>query len=104
MAGDVFGNGMLLSQSIQLVAAFNHQHIFIDPSPNPSKSWKERYRLFHMPQSSWTDYKGVSAGGGVFERSSKSIKCSSEIKTLFDIDDDALSGESLIQAILRSTS
>ena len=55
-----------------------------------------------MPQSSWTDYKGVSAGGGVFERSSKSIKCSSEIKTLFDIDDDALSGESLIQAILRS--
>jgi glutamate dehydrogenase len=100
MGGDVFGNGMLLSQSIRLVAAFNHAHIFIDPSPNPSSSWKERQRLFKSPQSGWPHYKGISTGGGVFDRSAKSIPISPAMKSLFNIDATELSGEALIRAIL----
>ena len=103
MGGDVFGNGMLLSRSIHLVAAFNHQHIFIDPTPDAAKSWKERQRLFKLRQSSWLDYRGISKGGGVFDRSAKEIKCSTEIKTLFGISSSTISGEALIQVILTSS-
>src|SRR3546814_2255090 len=75
MSGDVFGNGMLLSKAIRLVAAFDHRHIFIDPDPDPAKSWAERERLFKLPRSSWDDYDKalISKGGGVFPRSLKSI-------------------------------
>ena len=70
MSGDVFGNGMLLSKAIKLVAAFDHRHIFLDPDPDPAKSWEERKRLFDLPRSSWDDYdrKLISKGGGVFPR------------------------------------
>ena len=76
MAGDVFGNGMLLmSRATRLVAAFNHVHIFIDPSPDPEKSYEERERLFRLPRSTWRDYDAslISKGGGIFDRSAKSI-------------------------------
>ena len=75
MSGDVFGNGMLLSQHIKLVAAFDHRHLFIDPDPDPAASWAERKRLFELPRSSWADYDTslISAGGGVFPRTLKSI-------------------------------
>jgi glutamate dehydrogenase len=73
MSGDVFGNGMLLSKAIKLVAAFDHRHIFIDPDPDPQLSWAERKRLFELPRSSWDDYdrKLISKGGGIFPRSQK---------------------------------
>ncbi|MEC8677703.1 MAG: NAD-glutamate dehydrogenase domain-containing protein, partial [Candidatus Margulisiibacteriota bacterium] len=102
MSGDVFGNGMLLSKSIKLVAAFNHMHIFIDPNPNPLASWKERQRLFKKDRSVWTDYKGISKGGGIFDRSAKEITCSKEIQQLLNLNKKQLSGEELIQAILKS--
>ena len=75
MAGDVFGNGMLLSRRLRLVAAFNHEHVFLDPDPDPETSYAERERLFALPRSSWADYdpETISAGGGVFPRSAKSI-------------------------------
>lgn len=104
MAGDVFGNGMLRSPHMRVVAAFNHQHIFLDPDPNASSSFRERQRLFALPRSSWEDYDGklISPGGGVFQRSAKSIKLSSQVKTLLDIDDDALTPQALIRAILKA--
>ena len=73
MAGDVFGNGMLLSKHIRLQVAFNHMHIFVDPNPDASKSYVERERLFNMPRSSWEDYNKdlISAGGGIFLSSCK---------------------------------
>ncbi len=82
MSGDVFGNGMLLSPHIKLLGAFNHLHIFVDPEPDPAKSLAERQRLFDLPRSSWSDYdpKLISKGGGVFERSAKSIPVTPEIK------------------------
>ena len=82
MAGDVFGNGMLLSEHICLLAAFNHQHIFLDPQPHAANSFAERKRLFQLPRSSWADYNPalISAGGGVFERSAKSIPLSAEVR------------------------
>src|SRR3546814_16630989 len=81
MSGDVFGNGMLLSKSLKLVAAFDHRHIFLDPEPDPAKSWEERARLFALPRSSWADYdaKLISKGGGVFPRSQKSIPLSPQV-------------------------
>ncbi len=102
MSGDVFGNGMLLSKSIHLIAAFNHLHIFIDPTPNPMDSWKERRRLFKLKRSSWTDYKGISKGGGVFDRSAKEIPCSKEMKTLFGLSTNVISGEDLIKKMLTA--
>lgn len=104
MSGDVFGNGMLLSKHIQLVAAFNHLHIFIDPSPDAAKSWKERQRLFDLPRSSWTDYneKLISKGGGIFARSSKSISLTPEIQSLIGIEVDSLPPNELIKALLKS--
>ena len=90
MSGDVFGNGMLLSKSLKIVAAFDHRHIFIDPNPDPAKSWVERKRLFELPRSSWDDYDKtlISEGGGVFSRNSKTIKISRQIAALLDLPDD----------------
>ncbi|MBL8692012.1 MAG: NAD-glutamate dehydrogenase [Rhodospirillaceae bacterium] len=103
MAGDVFGNGMLRSKATRLVCAFNHMHIFIDPTPDPASSFAERERLFNLPRSSWKDYdaKLISAGGGIFERSAKSIKLSPEMKKLIGLDRDAATPAELIQAILK---
>ncbi len=88
MSGDVFGNGMLLSTHIRLVAAFDHRHIFLDPHPDVAASFKERERMFALPRSSWTDYdaKLISTGGGVFARSSKTIPVSPEICQVLGID------------------
>ena len=104
MAGDVFGNGMLLSNSLKLVAAFNHKHIFIDPNPEPATSFKERKRLFEMPNSGWSDYnsKLLSQGGGVYERSAKKIDLSIEARALLDIDSASVTPDELIHKILRA--
>ena len=103
MAGDVFGNGMLLSPHIQLLAAFNHLHIFVDPDPDAAASFAERERLFQLPRSSWADYNRelISAGGGLFERGAKSIAVSSRMKERFDIDADHLTPAELISHLLR---
>ncbi len=102
MSGDVFGNGMLLSEHIKLTGAFNHMHIFVDPNPDPKSSFKERRRMFGLVRSSWSDYnvKLISKGGGVFERSAKSIKLSPEIKRRFAIIKDTVTPNELIHAIL----
>jgi glutamate dehydrogenase len=104
MAGDVFGNGMLLSRSLKLVAAFNHQHIFIDPDPDPEASFNERQRLFDLPRSNWADYdqKLISAGGGLFERSLKQITLTPQMRKLFDIDADKLTPNELIHRLLKA--
>jgi glutamate dehydrogenase len=102
MSGDVFGNGMLLSEHIQLVAAFDHRHIFLDPSPDAASSFAERQRLFSLPRSSWDDYDKslISKGGGVFPRSAKSIALSPEARAVLGIDDVELSPAQLLRAIL----
>ena len=104
MSGDVFGNGMLLSKCIKLVAAFNHLHIFVDPDPDPVKSWGERRRLFRMARSSWTDYDRnlISKGGGIFERSAKSINVSPEMRKALDISKTTVTPNELLQEILRA--
>ena len=104
MAGDVFGNGALLSSNMKLVAAFNHLHIFIDPNPNPLVSFEERKRLFNLPRSNWSDYQAdlISTGGGVFLRSAKSIKLSDEIRALVDLSDEELTPNNLIRALLKA--
>lgn len=104
MAGDVFGNGLLRSPMVKLVGAFNHQHIFIDPDPDPATSFAERVRLFKLPRSSWSDYKAelISAGGGVFLRSAKSIRISAQMKARFDLDAEALTPAELISALLKA--
>ena len=103
MSGDVFGNGMLLSQQIKLVAAFNHQHIFIDPNPDPSTSFAERARLFALPRSAWTDYNArlISKGGGIYERSAKSIPLSAEARAMLHTDGASPTPTEVIRAILR---
>jgi glutamate dehydrogenase len=103
MSGDVFGNGMLLSPHIRLVAAFNHAHVFIDPDPDPAVSLAERARLFALPRSGWNDYdrKRLSRGGAVFERSAKSVRLSAEARALLGLDVDTLTPTELIRAILR---
>jgi glutamate dehydrogenase len=102
MAGDVFGNGMLLSKHIKLLAAFNHQHIFIDPAPDAPASFKERGRLFDLPRSSWKDYneKIISSGGGIYERSAKSITLSKEAQQILGVSKATLSPDEVIRAIL----
>ena len=104
MSGDVFGNGMLLSQAIRLVAAFDHRHIFIDPDPDPAASWAERKRLFDLPRSSWDDYdrKLLSRGGGIFPRTQKSIELNAETRKLLGIEARSLDPTSLINAILKA--
>ncbi len=88
MSGDVFGNGMLLSHHIRLVAAFDHRHVFLDPEPDPEPAWQERKRLFALPQSSWADYdvNRLSRGGGVYARTAKSIVITDEVRARLDID------------------
>lgn len=104
MAGDVFGNGMLLSKHIKLIAAFNHAHIFVDPEPNSALSWEERKRLFDLPRSTWADYdkKLISKGGGVFNRNAKSISVSKEMKQVFNIKQATIEPNELIRLILRA--
>lgn len=104
MSGDVFGNGLLLSKAVKLVAAFDHRHIFIDPDPDPTTSWNERARLFALPRSSWADYdaKLISKGGGIFSRTEKSIRLSKQIRDLIGIDVAELDPVALISAILKA--
>jgi glutamate dehydrogenase len=105
MSGDVFGNGMLLSKQIKLLAAFDHRDIFIDPNPaDLEKAWAERKRLFELPRSSWKDYdaKLISPGGGVFSRSLKSIPLTPEIKALTGVAKDSLTPADLIRALLSA--
>ncbi|MBL8659824.1 MAG: NAD-glutamate dehydrogenase [Rhodospirillales bacterium] len=104
MAGDIFGNGMLRSEHIKLVAAFNHLHIFIDPDPDPAASFAERRRLYELPRSSWADYApaAISKGGGVFERRAKSIALSPEIRARFGIDAARMTPAALIRVLLKS--
>ncbi len=104
MSGDVFGNGMLLSRQIQLIAAFDHRHIFLDPDPDTEVSFTERERMFELPRSSWADYDSskISAGGGVYPRSSKVIPISPRMRERLDISDEQLPPNELIRAILRA--
>ena len=104
MSGDVFGNGMLLSKYTRLIAAFNHQHIFIDPNPDHVTSYEERLRLFTTPRTKWSDYnvKLISKGGGVFDRSAKVLNVSQEIKELLDLEVDTIIPDDLIKAILKA--
>ncbi len=104
MAGDVFGNGMLLSRKIKLVAAFNHMHIFIDPDPDPETSFVERERLFNLPRSSWEDYNSnlISKGGGIFSRTAKSIPLSKEMRVLLNIKTLKMTPTELIKTMLRA--
>lgn len=104
MSGDVFGNGMLLSEHIRLVAAFDHRHIFIDPTPDAASSYAERARMFALPRSSWADYdeRLISPGGGVWSRERKSIPISPEMRAALGLPDDVttLSPPELIRAVL----
>ncbi|MBE0358972.1 MULTISPECIES: NAD-glutamate dehydrogenase [Pseudoalteromonas] len=102
MAGDVFGNGMLLSKHIRLQVAFNHMHIFVDPNPDAAKSYPERERLFNMPRSSWEDYNKdlISAGGGIFSRAAKSITLSPEMKKMLGTKKASMTPNELMKASL----
>ncbi|HEX5083715.1 MAG TPA: NAD-glutamate dehydrogenase [Blastocatellia bacterium] len=107
MSGDVFGNGMLLSRHIKLVAAFDHRHIFLDPDPDPEASFEERERLFHLPRSSWADYDAglISKGGGVYPRTAKSIPISPEARRILDApagEAEEMTPNELIIAILKA--
>jgi len=104
MSGDVFGNGMLLSKAIKLVAAFDHRDIFIDPDPDTAKSFAERQRLFEKPRSSWQDYdtKLISKGGGVFSRALKKIPLSNEMKALLDLEGNDATPQAVMTAILKA--
>ncbi|MFT5755650.1 MAG: glutamate dehydrogenase [Alteromonadaceae bacterium] len=103
MAGDVFGNGMLLSKHIRLQAAFNHMHIFIDPTPDAASSYKERERLFNMPGCTWEDYNKelISEGGAIFSRHVKSIKLTPQIKKMLGTQKQSMSPLDLMQTILK---
>jgi len=104
MSGDVFGNGMLLSKHIRLVAAFDHRHIFLDPNPDAASSWVERQRMFDLPRSSWDDYDRslISAGGGIYSREQKSIPITAEVRTALGLpaDVDEVTPPVLMKAIL----
>ncbi|HEY1772393.1 MAG TPA: NAD-glutamate dehydrogenase [Gammaproteobacteria bacterium] len=104
MSGDVFGNGMLLSRHIRLVAAFDHRHVFLDPNPDAEKSFKERERMFNLPRSSWADYdaKLISAGGGIFPRSAKSIPLSKEAATVLGAEPGNYAPTELLRVILKA--
>src|SRR5690606_27161878 len=106
MSGDVFGNGMLQCEHIKLIAAFDHRHIFVDPSPDPARSYAERLRLFRLPRSSWDDYDRscISPGGGVWPRTAKSIPVSPQMRSALGLPDGvtSLTPNELISAILRA--
>jgi glutamate dehydrogenase len=104
MSGDVFGNGLLRSPHVKLVAAFDHRHVFLDPDPDPATSFAERARLFALPRSSWADYdaSSISAGGGVFPRTAKSIEVSPEAQRVLGLDRGTFTPLELISAVLRA--
>jgi glutamate dehydrogenase len=104
MSGDVFGNGMLLSEHTKLLAAFNHAHVFLDPDPDPAASYAERRRLFELPGSAWSDYdpEVISRGGGVYPRTAKSIRLSPEIREALGIEAERLAPADLIRELLRA--
>jgi glutamate dehydrogenase len=104
MSGDVFGNGMLMSKHIKLLAAFNHLRIFIDPDPDPRVSYRERNRLFKAAGSTWADYESklISKGGGVFLRTAKSIVITPQMKAIFDIEQDIMTPNELIVSLLKA--
>ncbi|MGD9531727.1 MAG: NAD-glutamate dehydrogenase domain-containing protein, partial [Pseudonocardia sp.] len=104
MSGDVFGNGMMLSRHIKLLAAFDHRHIFLDPDPDPERSFDERARLFGIPRSSWAEYDPalISPGGGVFPRTAKAVPLADELRRALDVDAEALPPDELIRAILKA--
>jgi glutamate dehydrogenase len=103
MSGDVFGNGLLRSRHLRLVAAFDHRHVFIDPNPDAAKSFKERERMFRLPRSSWADYdrKVLSAGGGVWSRSDKSLKLTPQARALLGLESDTTTPNEVVRAILK---
>jgi glutamate dehydrogenase len=103
MAGDVFGNGMLQSPHIRLIAAFNHQHIFIDPQPDAARAFAERKRMFNLPRSTWDDYSraAISKGGGVYSRSAKTLSLPREAQLLLELPAQVTPNE-IIKAILKS--
>jgi len=102
MSGDVFGNGVLLSRQLKVLAAFDHRHIFLDPNPDVIVSFKERQRMFALPRSSWEDYNKelISEGGGVYPRSSRHIALSPQVRAALDIEETSLSPEQLMHRIL----
>ncbi len=104
MSGDVFGNGALRSRVTKLVAAFNHQHIFLDPDPDMEASFAERQRLFALPRSTWRDYDTarISEGGGIFDRSAKAIPVSPQVRARFGIEADEVTGEEMIRRLLTA--
>ena len=104
MSGDVFGNGLLLSERLKLVAAFDHRDVFLDPSPDPEISFQERKRLFGLRRSAWADYDPalISEGGGVFSRSAKVVPISPPVQAVLGIEDDVLRPDQLVKAILRA--
>ena len=104
MSGDVFGNGMLLSRHIRLLAAFDHRHIFLDPNPDAEQSFVERERMFNLPRSSWADYdaKLISAGGGVWPRSAKSVPLSKEAAAVLGVQPGNYAPQDLMRAILKA--
>ena len=106
MSGDVFGNGMLLSRHIRLIAAFDHRHVFLDPDPDAAASWEERRRMFDLPRSSWDDYDKslISEGGGVYSRDQKAIPVSAQVRAALGIEGDVteMAPPNLIRAILQA--
>src|SRR5690625_3353297 len=104
MSGDVFGNGMLLSEHIRLVAAFDHRHVFVDPDPDAARSFAERKRLFELPGSTWESYDPdlISEGGGVFPRTAKSITITPQMRAALGLEEDVteLAPSDLIKAVL----
>jgi len=104
MSGDVFGNGLLLSDKLRLVAAFNHMHIFIDPQPDPTASFGERRRLFDLPRSGWADYDEtlISQGGGVFLRSAKTITLSQQMQQMLDTNAELIAPDELVNLLLKA--
>ena len=104
MSGDVFGNGVLLSRQLKVLAAFDHRHIFLDPTPDVAVSFAERARMFALPRSSWEDYNKelISAGGGVFPRSARTIELSPQIRAALDIEETVLTPEELMHRIVKA--
>jgi glutamate dehydrogenase len=104
MSGDVFGNGLLRSAHVKLIAAFDHRHVFVDPDPDPSASYEERRRLFALPASSWADYDAtmLSAGGGVFPRAAKSIALSPEARRVLGVTVETVTPDELVAIVLRA--
>jgi len=102
MSGDVFGNGLLLARRARLRAAFDHRHIFLDPDPDPERSWQERRRLFELPRSNWGDYDEtlISSGGGVFPRAAKRIRLTPPLQEMLALESSQATGDEVVRAIL----